>query len=88
MNIDVLGCGFLFCGLFSYVVGAMENVVEFILGKQTHFGEQKGLGPSGGVDLNTLGTLLFVFNLGVYNVWRNPKPCTINSCFIHEFFDV
>lgn len=57
MNIDVLGCGFLFCGLFLYVVGAMKNVVEFILGKQTHFGEQKGLGLNGGVGLNTLGTL-------------------------------
>lgn len=49
MGIDVLGCGFFFCGLFSYVVGVMKNVVEFILGKQTHFAEQKGLGLNGGV---------------------------------------
>jgi hypothetical protein len=44
-------------GFFSYVIGATKNVVEFILGKQTHFGEQKGLGLSGSVGLNTLGTL-------------------------------
>jgi hypothetical protein len=55
VSIDVLGHGFLFCGFFSYVMGVMKIVVEFIIGKQTHFGEQKGLGPSGGVGLNTLG---------------------------------
>lgn len=57
MGIDVLGCGFLFCGRFSDVVGAMKNVVEFILGKQTHFGEQKDLGSNGGMGQNILGTL-------------------------------
>ncbi len=50
------GVGFFFVVSF-HVVGAMKNIVEFILGKQTHFGEQKGLGLSGGMGLNTLGTL-------------------------------
>jgi hypothetical protein len=56
VGIDVLG-GFFFGGLFSNVMRAMKNVVEFILAKQTHFGEQNGLGLSGSVGLNTLGTL-------------------------------
>jgi hypothetical protein len=48
------GMGFFFCDLFSYVVGVMKIVFEFIIGKQTH-GEQKGLGPSSGTGPNTLG---------------------------------